>query len=145
MVYLSVRLADGSPLPAWLHFDPATGAFSGVPPEGFDEILNIEVIARDTEGREAKAQFELDPDVLRDAAAAKLAADISLGLDVDKEEAKKAKAEAERKAREPAKAEKPALRGTATFSEQMKVAKGKTDPLLDKILGKPQDKPRAPR
>jgi hypothetical protein len=145
VVYLSARLADGSPLPGWLRLDPATGAFVGIPPEGFDETLKIEVIARDTEGREAKTRFELDPDVLRDAVAAKAAADLALGLDVDKEEAKKAKAEAERKAREPVKAEKPALRGTQTFSEQMKVAKGKTDPLLDKVLGKGQDKPRAPR
>ena len=145
VVYLSARLADGAPLPGWLRLDPATGAFIGVPPQGFDEILKIEVIARDTEGREARTQFELNADTVREGAAAKAAADFTLGLDVDKEEAKKAKAEAERNARESAKAEKPALRGTQTFSEQMKVAKGKADPLLDKILGKPQDKPRPPR
>jgi hypothetical protein len=145
VVYLSARLADGSPLPGWLRLDPASGAFIGVPPEGFDETLDIEVVARDTEGREAHTRFELDVDALRDAAAAREAADIGLGLDVDKEEARRAKLEAERNAREPAKPGKPALRGTQTFSDQMKVAKAKADPLLDRILGKGQDKPRAPR
>ena len=61
-------------------------------------------------------------------------------MDVDKDEAKRAKLEAARQAEQ-----KPTVRGTATFSEQMKVAKGKTDPLLDRIMGKGQDKPRAPR
>ena len=28
---LSATLADGSPLPAWLSFDPATQTFSGTP------------------------------------------------------------------------------------------------------------------
>jgi len=51
---------------------------------------------------------------------------------------------AQRQAREPAKADK-AVRGTPTFSDQMRVAKAKGDPLLDQIVGKGQDKPRAPR
>ena len=65
-----------------------------------------------------------------------------LGLDVDKEEAKKAKAEA-------AKAEKDKA-AKRTFSDQMRAAKANSDPLLDKILGKPapakeQDKPQDKR
>jgi hypothetical protein len=144
IVQLTARLANGQPLPAWLRLD-ARGTFAGLPPEGFDGKFEVEVVARDTEGREARTTFELDADTLREAAAAKAAVDFGLGVDVDKEEAKKAKAEAERKAREPAKAEKAAVRGT--FSEQMKVAKAKADPLLDRILkdGQDKSKPRAPR
>jgi hypothetical protein len=151
IVHLSARLADGSPLPAWLRLD-ARGAFTGVPPEGLDGELEVEVLARDGEGREARTSFTLELDALRDAAAAAAARDFVLGLDVDADEAKRAKLEAARQAEQAAreqagkgKAEKPAVRGTATFSEQMRVAKGKADPLLDKIMGKGQDKPRAPR
>jgi hypothetical protein len=134
IVHLSARMADGSLLPAWLRLD-GRGTFVGLPPEGLEGKLEVEVIARDSEGREARTSFELDVDALRDAMAAKAAADSALGLDVDKEEAKKARA----------KAEKAAIRGTPTFSDQMKLAKGKADPLLDRIMGKSQDKPRAPR
>ena len=97
IVQLSARLASGSPLPAWLRLDPR-GAFVGLPPEGFEGKLEVEVVARDTEGREARTTFELDVDVLREAAAARAAADFGLGVDVDKEEAKKAKAEKEKAA-----------------------------------------------
>jgi hypothetical protein len=140
IVFLSARLADGSPLPAWLRLD-ARGAFVGRPPEDLEGTLEIEVVARDSEGREARTNLSLELDALRDAAAAKAAADFALGLDVDAEEAKRAKLEAAEKA----KGEKAAVRGTATFSEQMKVAKGKADPLLDRIMANGQDKPRAPR
>jgi len=136
IVHLSARLADGSLLPSWLRLD-GRGAFVGLPPEGLEGSLEIEVVARDSEGREARTTFSLDLDTLREAAAANAAADSALGLDVDKEEAKKARAEAERKA------EKAAIRGTPTFSDQMKGARAKGDPLLDRILGKGQDKPRA--
>jgi hypothetical protein len=149
IVYLSARLADGSPLPAWLRFD-ARGAFVGTPPEGMEGELEIEVIARDTEGHEAHARFALDLKALRDGVAAVASKDFVLGLDVDAAEAKRAKLEAERAAREAAaqggKAEKAlALRGSPTFSEQMRTAKGKGDPLLDRIVGKGPDKPRASR
>jgi hypothetical protein len=143
IVSLTARLANGQPLPSWLRLD-TRGTFSGVPPEGLEK-LDVEIVARDTEGREARTTFTLDADTLREAAAARAAADFGLGLDVDKEEAKKAKAEQERKAREAVKAEKPAARGTPTFSDQMKVAKAKADPLLDRILKDGQTKPRAPR
>ncbi|HYE01086.1 MAG TPA: hypothetical protein VEH84_17005 [Alphaproteobacteria bacterium] len=52
------RKADGSPLPAWIKFDPATGTFSGRPPPG-EEGLKLVVIARDTEGNEAATEFEI--------------------------------------------------------------------------------------
>jgi len=132
IVHLSARLMNGMPLPAWLRLD-ARGAFVGIPPDGLEGKLDIEVVARDTEGREARTSFELQLDSLREAAAAKAAADLVLGLDVDKEEAKKEKA----------RAEKLAAKATPRFSEQMKVAKAKSDPLLDRILKDGQTKPRA--
>ena len=33
VVYVEARQADGTPLPDWLKFDPATGTFAGLPPE----------------------------------------------------------------------------------------------------------------
>jgi hypothetical protein len=44
---LSATLAGGAALPGWLSFDPATGAFSGTPPEGFAGVLTVEVTASD--------------------------------------------------------------------------------------------------
>ncbi|HEY2336890.1 MAG TPA: Ig-like domain-containing protein, partial [Burkholderiales bacterium] len=154
VVTLTARLADGSPLPAWLRLDPR-GAFVGVPPEGAEGTLELEVIARDTEGREAHTRFLLDLKDLQAAVAAVQARDSVLGLDVDGAEAQRAKLKAEREAREAAmqgKSEKTPMRGTPTFTEQMRTAK-KSDPLLDRITGKGQDqaagkgqdKPGAPR
>jgi hypothetical protein len=151
IVHLSARLVDGSPLPGWLRLD-ARGAFVGLPPEGLEGTLEVEVLARDTEGREVRTTFSLELDALREAAAAAVARDFVLGLDVDADEAKRAKLEAARQAEQGAresagkvKGEKPAARGTATFSEQMRVAKAKADPLLDRIMRDSRDKPRAPR
>jgi hypothetical protein len=154
VVTLTARLADGSPLPAWLRLDPR-GAFVGVPPEGAEGTLELEVIARDTEGREAHTRFLLDLKDLEAAVAAVQARDSVLGLDVDGAEAQRAKLKAEREARDAAiqgKSEKTPARGTPTFTEQMRTAK-KSDPLLDRIMdkgqdqpaGKGQDKPRASR
>jgi hypothetical protein len=141
VVHLSARLADGSMLPAWLRLD-GRGAFTGLPPEDLEGKLEVEVVARDSEGREAHTTFSLELDALRAAAAAK---DSVLGLDVDADEAKRAKLEAARQAEKAAREQAGKAKGTATFSEQVRVAKGKADPLLDRILGKGQDKPRAPR
>lgn len=44
---LSAHLADGSDLPAWLHFDAATQTFSGQPPTDFNGQFSIVVIASD--------------------------------------------------------------------------------------------------
>ena len=56
---VQARLASGSPLPSWLSFDGVSGQFSGIPPEGMREAIDLEVIAKDTEGREARAIFRL--------------------------------------------------------------------------------------
>jgi hypothetical protein len=42
----SASLADGSALPAWLAFDPATGTFGGTPPAGFAPVA-VRVTASD--------------------------------------------------------------------------------------------------
>ena len=101
IVRLSARLADGSPLPAWLRLDPR-GTFVGLPPEGLEGTLEVEVVARDTEGREARTTFTLELEALREAAAAAAARDFVLGLDVDTDEAKRAKLEAARQAEQAA-------------------------------------------
>ncbi|MGL9719656.1 putative Ig domain-containing protein [Symbiopectobacterium sp.] len=44
---LSATLADGSPLPAWLSFNPATGTFSGTPGSGNVGSLSIKVTDND--------------------------------------------------------------------------------------------------
>jgi hypothetical protein len=111
----------------------------------------VEVVARDSEGREARTAFTLELEALREAARAAGARDSVLGLDVDKEELARAKLEAARQAAErardggkPGKGEKPSPR-SQSFSDQMRVAKAKSDPLLDRIVGKAQDKPRPPK
>jgi len=150
VVRLSARLASGQPLPGWLRLD-ARGVFSGIPPEGEAGSLEVEVVARDSEGHEARTAFTLELEALREAARAAGARDSVLGLDVDKEELARAKLEAARQAAErardggkPGKGEKPSPR-SQSFSDQMRVAKAKADPLLDRILAKGQDKARPPR
>ncbi|MFJ5367562.1 putative Ig domain-containing protein, partial [Pectobacterium punjabense] len=44
---LSATLADGSPLPSWITFNPATGTFSGTPGNSDIGILSIKVTAND--------------------------------------------------------------------------------------------------
>ncbi|HEY9621077.1 MAG TPA: putative Ig domain-containing protein [Crinalium sp.] len=42
---VEVTLADGSPLPNWINFDPATLTFQGIPPAGFHEDLSLFITA----------------------------------------------------------------------------------------------------
>ncbi|MBA0215755.1 putative Ig domain-containing protein, partial [Pectobacterium brasiliense] len=44
---LSATLADGSPLPSWITFNPATGTFSGTPGNGDVGTVVIRVTATD--------------------------------------------------------------------------------------------------
>ncbi|XUM24916.1 beta strand repeat-containing protein [Bradyrhizobium oligotrophicum S58] len=46
---LEAVLSDGSALPAWLHFDAATGTFSGTPPANFAGAVDVTVYASDGE------------------------------------------------------------------------------------------------
>ncbi|KJB92382.1 hypothetical protein N826_23730, partial [Skermanella aerolata KACC 11604] len=60
VVTIQATLEDGSPLPSWLKFDAGTGTFSGKPPEGEKQDLQIKVTARDNAGSEATVNFKLD-------------------------------------------------------------------------------------
>lgn len=64
---LSATLADGSALPAWLAFNPATGSFTGTPPSNFNGSLSIQVTATDSGGLTASSTFTLDITAVNDA------------------------------------------------------------------------------
>ncbi|MGE0873404.1 MAG: Ig-like domain-containing protein, partial [Burkholderiales bacterium] len=145
IVILDARMANGAPLPAWLSFDGVKGVFSGVPPAGTGGTLEIEIVARDEDGRIARAVITLvtGEAQLTDSGEA-MTRDAVLGLDVDKEEAEKARreaAEAERQQAERRDAQKaraapdgkPLKQGATTFTEQLKAARGARDPLLERI------------
>ncbi len=58
----TATLADGSPLPDWLTFDPATGALSGTPDDGDAGDLEIAVTAEDDQGNTITDTFALGVD-----------------------------------------------------------------------------------
>ena len=58
-LYYSATLADGSPLPAWLHFDPVTRTFSGTPGGGDIAVLQVRVSASDHGNQPTSADFTL--------------------------------------------------------------------------------------
>jgi len=131
IVLLEARLANGEPLPEWLTFESLRGEFVvGSPPDGLEGVTEVEVTARDTQGREAHAFFALQVGALRAAAGERDdPAGAALGLDVDKQEAEKARLEAAR----------PQKQGAASFSEQVSAAKAK-DPLLERIARARQER-----
>ncbi|NJO38645.1 MAG: hypothetical protein HC871_14850, partial [Rhizobiales bacterium] len=53
-------LADGSPLPAWLHFDAASRTFSGIPLNDHVGTLEVRVTATDGHGGTASDGFSLE-------------------------------------------------------------------------------------
>ena len=60
VVILEARQVTGEPLPTWLQFNAVTGQFQGLPPVGTSAAIDVEVIARDSDGREASVAFKLD-------------------------------------------------------------------------------------
>ncbi|MGZ8367018.1 MAG: putative Ig domain-containing protein, partial [Nitrospira sp.] len=52
-------LADGSPLPSWLSFNPTTRTFAGTPSPGAAGVLHVTVTATDAEAASTTAQFAL--------------------------------------------------------------------------------------
>ncbi len=154
VVHLEARLIDGLPLPSWLKFEGLGGTFRGLPPEGLRGTLEIEVVARDTEGREARTRFALEVETLRSAAARQAdIPDLMLGLDVDAKEAEKVRLEAARQAAEsrnpagprPGAPGKPQREPAALFSDQVRTAKAARDPLLDRIARSGPDTPASRR
>jgi hypothetical protein len=59
VIRLQAKQADDSNLPSWVQFDPATGVFIVTPPPGFKGKLDLKVLARDDDGREAVALFQM--------------------------------------------------------------------------------------
>jgi VCBS repeat-containing protein len=68
VVRLQAGLLGGEPLPEWIQFDPVTGRLSGTPPAGFVGRLDIQIVARDTKGLQARTTLVLT--VVRDSANA---------------------------------------------------------------------------
>ena len=58
-ILLTALQADGRKLPEWVQFDPRSGTFQISAPAGFKGVLQIKVIARDTEGREVSTMFRM--------------------------------------------------------------------------------------
>ena len=59
IISLTVTRSNGSPLPAWLQFDPRMGIFRGTPPAGFTGDVEIRVIARDQNGNQVEVTFRI--------------------------------------------------------------------------------------
>ena len=59
VIKLEAKQADNSPLPSWVQFDPSSGVFEVTPPIGFKGKLDLKVVARDDDGREATAMFQM--------------------------------------------------------------------------------------
>ena len=58
----AATLADGSPLPSWMTFDPETQTFSGEAPEGAATQLDVIVKAIDSASQEAQVQLRIEVD-----------------------------------------------------------------------------------
>jgi AAA family ATP:ADP antiporter len=59
VLHLAARLADGRPLPAWLRFEARSRRFTGRPPAGMVEDVEVLVVASDVDGFEASSSFRL--------------------------------------------------------------------------------------
>lgn len=59
VIKLESKQADDTPLPKWVKFDPATGVFEVTPPASFKGKLDLKVMARDDDGREAVVIFQM--------------------------------------------------------------------------------------
>jgi hypothetical protein len=59
VIKLEAKQADNRSLPKWVQFDPVSGVFEVTPPKGFKGKLDLKVVARDDDGREATALFQL--------------------------------------------------------------------------------------
>ncbi len=59
VIKLEAKQVDNSNLPSWVQFDPATGVFEVTPPPNFRGKLDLKVVARDDDGREAVAIFQM--------------------------------------------------------------------------------------
>jgi hypothetical protein len=170
-VQLEAQLADGKPLPSWLSFSAETGSFFGRAPAGETNHYDIEIVARDKDGRIARVQFGLDLDTAPDTQSMPVekseAEDGSTAVAVklydkpgekpgektgekSKESGKDASRVAERvsdrDAVKQAKAQLEKIKsGAMSFTEQAHSVKIARDPILAKILSSiPAEKGRDP-
>ncbi|MFM9979544.1 MAG: putative Ig domain-containing protein, partial [Burkholderiales bacterium] len=60
VVQLVARQANGDALPSWMQFDSVSGLFRGTPPDGKPASVEVIVIARDKQTREASVVFTLE-------------------------------------------------------------------------------------
>ena len=60
VIKLSAKQSSGDPLPAWLSFNAANGTFSGVSPDGKVTPVEVQVVAQDSQAREASVIFKLE-------------------------------------------------------------------------------------
>ncbi|MBV8656310.1 MAG: DUF4347 domain-containing protein [Burkholderiales bacterium] len=58
-VTTDLKLADGRPLPPWLHFDPVRGVLTGQAPKGWSQALQIEIVSHDGRGHQAHNEVKL--------------------------------------------------------------------------------------
>jgi Putative Ig domain len=56
---LTVKMVDGSPLPAWMKFDPVKKVVSGTPPHGVKGEFKVIVLANDQFGGEARSEMSI--------------------------------------------------------------------------------------
>jgi len=160
IVRLEARLADGAPLPDWLKFNALTGTFSGMPGPGDGGMLNIEIVARDEEGRIARAQFSLNLDKIvadTDEAPVLEAGDqqeLKSAVDEELPEKEVVVTIEERvapvelvSAKSGVQGDKAEVKGASPFTEQARNTRLARDPVLARILGeKAAEKPvPAPR
>ena len=57
---VTAQQTNGQPLPNWVLFNAQAGTFLVTPPPGFTGELEVQVIVRDTDGREATANFKFN-------------------------------------------------------------------------------------
>ncbi|CAE6934554.1 hypothetical protein R75471_04984 [Paraburkholderia domus] len=57
--HVELRLADGRPLPAWLHYDPVRGTLSGKVPAN-QRSLNLAIVTRDAAGHQTRREVAID-------------------------------------------------------------------------------------
>ncbi|MGE4242410.1 Ig-like domain-containing protein [Ramlibacter sp.] len=144
-VQLEAGLANGQPLPNWVRFDAATGQITGQPPLGFNDLLQIRVVARDNNGLEASTQVNIQvgaggnaslvPSVPGESADQRSTAPADPGQAdaafVDTSETAEAKDGENEDAR---KEEKPAKRAAAKFADQIRTAREQTPGRSDQAL-----------
>ena len=60
-IQLKVFTKDGKPVPAWMKFDPANGKLDVAMPDGVNEPVELQVVATDSKGDQAKTKLIIKP------------------------------------------------------------------------------------